>query len=372
MIDQNLLAQLVELQKDVKSDISDNLTAESLDKEEIYKIEVIQRNYVLFKLPTLYNNIDVDKPNVHTDSIRACKYEDLINLIDYIEIIEKGNQRQQIQLIKTLTNKIIEEDPRINKIGLQFIDILIHGIEQIGIEENHISIKTNGICFDAICKYEFDDDNLLTNVTYLNYEQYTCYSQIKDPSLITQIRNYYNDTDYARIQYALIMFRDTLLFTTDRSYTRILNLINLYLFHILLVTISNPVKNLSANNLLHHYIGNIFDTIIRSRHYDAWFKAIETPHMIMDIKNNYHQSISNMLVGSAKDRFEQFISNISQLSPKIKNITKFDKYIEILNKMIIKNDDNYYYYIDESLLPSIFKTETFNLLQNELYQQSSE
>lgn len=217
-----------------------------------------------------------------------------------MEKIEIGTHRDQITLLEEMSKIILDSDPRIESLGLNYIPSITDAIESIGVKEDHTPLTTNGISFDVIRKYEYDSKNILVSATPTPYENYIFYSQIQNPDLVNYIRLQYNDTDYFRFQYALSQLHETLCFTPERSYFKLINIINLYIFHILLASLSNPVEHYSANNLYQHYLSNIFDTTIRSICILVHIKSKGTPSEKKKTINQ-HDSGNGNIFGSYSD-----------------------------------------------------------------------
>lgn len=359
---------------DFDTNILKNQNIEKIDDSEPLEVqEAAARGYVLFYLPNLYNNVDIDKPNMYTNAIRACDYNKLANILMYVGKIEMGTHHEQIDTLKNLSDEIAKTDPSMENGALPYVKNITKSIEALGIVEDHSPITTNAISFDVIREYTFNELNLLVEAKPVTYGLYSFYSQIADPNLITEIRSKLNDTDYARIQYTLSQLRDTLLFKPDRAYFRLLNIINIYMLHLMLVSISHPVKNQSEQNLHHHYVANILDTTIRSRQCDAWYRASpHVRHLMVDIKVNYHPQLTRLMQGTAKDRFEKFIQQLNSSGNRMKHKTTYENYLQLLDKSKITvtnpldGTSDSYYYIDHTFLTNLLQIEAFQSLTEDL------
>lgn len=313
------------------------------DRPEI-KLSEITDDCVLIDLDRFYyksnNNFEETQK---ISNLRVIKYSNLENLMKIASQIEYGKScDSQKNVLNTLIAEINKSDNKSDDSSyMVLIEAMQSFIVNFEVEEEYETLDTIGISFDNTRQYICDPKtNLLLDIKDVEITGKQFYCQF-DENELKEIRRMLNDTDYNRYQYILKMFSETLAFKSKRAYSKINNIMSVVLFYLALLKQSNPLENYSAHDLFAHYMGLMFDILIRSLHFNIWFKSPFCKHYISKLKTGRDEILLNLCKRlTSRERFNYFVSNIE--NPIIQNIS-FDEYEKILKSIEVNVNNDIYY-----------------------------
>lgn len=333
------------------NDINDNssivdtqdFVKDTQDKPEI-KLSEITDEYVLIDLDRLYyksnSNFEETKK---LSNLRVIKYSNLENLMKIAPQVEYGkscdSQKNVLNILITEINKY--DNTPDDSSYMVLIEAMHSFIVNFEVEEEYDTLDTVGISFDNTRQYICDPKtHLLLNTKDVEIKGKQFYCQFNENE-ITEIRHMLNDTDYNRYQYILKMFSETLAFKSKRAYSKISNIMSVVLFYLALLRQSNPLENYSAHDLFAHYMGLMFDILIRSLHFNVWFESPFCKHYMSKLKAGQDEILLNLCKRlTSRERFNYFVSNID--NPIIRSIS-FDEYENILKSIEVNVHGDIYY-----------------------------
>lgn len=322
---------------------------------------------VLIPIPFIYVNVNENEASIYAENYRIIEYELLKEFMekyaDKIEILTKTGAND---LVTELLERIFSIDAVSEPTNWNLLNVLRKMMKDCSEYFDFVQLNQKPITFDKISKYSVDKYHLLTKVEYVTYKNKLFYSQLKSKNEVIQVRKIMNDTDFNRILFKLDQLKRTLLFEKDRSYYDLNQITCLYLFHILLVVHSNPLKHHSMSTLFSHYFALLMDCIIRSRCTQSWLESItndEIKHALL--ANNINLAYKEcFFLPTAEQRFTAFVKNPA-FSGKMDAIN-YDEYKKILSKSKKEIKEKFYYCLNEEFTYQVATSNAVSFLQNKM------